>query len=203
MRCLMCGEWIGAASFADLFQNPDVLCPECRGSWKRISRRFRFEGRKAYALYAYNDAFSSCLIQFKELGDEALKDVFLYPDRARLRRMYRGRTLVLLPSSEAKRRERGFSHLEELFAGVGLPMLEPFVKTDAGDQKRRTREERRQMRAGIALKPGIVLPKKLVLADDVITTGSTMRGALAALPASADVEVFACALTLRHDRKDS
>jgi len=195
MRCLMCGERIGTDTFSDLFQPEDVLCVSCRGQWKRISRRFRFCGKEAYALYEYNEAFSACLIQFKELGDEALKDAFLYPDRSRLKRMYRGRTLLLLPSAADKTEERGFSHLKELFEGTGLPVLEPFVKLEEGDQKARRRRERKTMEHGIALKPGIRLPRRVVLADDVITSGSTMKGALSVLPASLDVRIFACALT--------
>ena len=172
MRCLMCGEPIGTETFADLFRGEDVLCSACRGQWKRISHRFRFCGKNAFGLYEYNDAFSSCLIQFKELGDEALKDVFLYPDCARLKRMYHGRTLLLLPSAAEKLEARGFSHLWEMFESIGLPMLEPFVKRDT-----------------------VHLPKRVVLADDVITSGSTMKGALAVLPKDLDVQVFACAIT--------
>lgn len=195
MRCLMCGEIIGTDTFADLFRKEDLLCSSCRGEWKRINQRFRFCGKKAYVLYEYNDAFSACLIQFKELGDEALKDVFLYPDRTRLKRMYHGRTLLLLPSSAEKMEARGFSHLQELFESVGLSMVEPFEKREAGDQKARTRRERKTMESGITLKPGIRLPKRVVLADDVITSGSTMKGAMAVLPKDLDVQVFACAIT--------
>lgn len=195
MRCLMCGEPIGTETFADLFRGEDVLCSACRGQWKRISHRFRFCGKNAFGLYEYNDAFSSCLIQFKELGDEALKDVFLYPDCARLKRMYHGRTLLLLPSAAEKLEARGFSHLWEMFESIGLPMLEPFVKRDTGDQKARTRRERKTMESGITLKAGVHLPKRVVLADDVITSGSTMKGALAVLPKDLDVQIFACAIT--------
>ena len=203
MRCLMCGKQMTKETFADLFREDDVLCADCRDGWKRISRRFRFQGRKAFALYEYNAAFSSCLLQFKECGDEALKTAFLYPDRRLLKRMYHGRTLLLLPSSEEKERERAFSHLKELFEGVGLPMLEPFLKTGEQSQKSLSRRERREMSSGIILKPGIVLPRRCVLADDVITTGSTMKGALSVLPEGLDVRIFACALTPSHTSEDS
>ena len=203
MRCLMCGKLMTKETFADLFRKEDVLCTDCRDGWKRIGRRFRFQGRNAFALYEYNAAFSSCLLQFKECGDEALKTVFLYPDRRLLRRMYHGRTLLLLPSSEEKQKERGFSHLRELFEGIGLPMIEPFVKTGEQSQKSLGRKERREMSRGIILKPGIALPRRCVLADDVITTGSTMKGALSVLPEGLDIRIFACALTPSHTSEDS
>lgn len=203
MRCLMCGKPMTKETFADLFREEDVLCADCRDGWKRISRRFRFRGRKAFALYEYNAAFSSCLLQFKECGDEALKTVFLYPDRRLLKRMYRGRTLLLLPSSEEKEKERGFSHLRELFEGIGLPMTEPFLKTGEKSQKSLGRKERHEMARGIILKPGVALPRRCVLADDVITTGSTMKGALSVLPEGLDIRIFACALTPSHTSEDS
>ena len=202
MRCLMCGKPMSKETFADLFREEDVLCADCRDGWKRIRRNFRFQGKKAFVLYEYNAAFSSCLLQFKECGDEALKTAFLYPDRGMLRRMYHGRTLLLMPSSEEKERERGFSHLKELFEGVGLPMMEPFLKTGEQSQKSLGRKERRNMSRGILLKPGIVLPHRCVLADDVITTGSTMRGALSVLPEGLDLRIFACALTPSRTSED-
>lgn len=195
MRCLMCHKPIRRDSFATLFQKEDVLCTDCRSAWKRIEKRFRFEGHDAFALYAYAGGFSECLLQYKELCDEALKPVFLYPDRGLLRRMYHGRTLLLLPSSKEKEAYRGFSHLAGMFEGLDLPMMEPFEKTENISQKNRSREERAVMASAIRLKPGVRIPKKVVLADDVITTGSTMKGALAALPKGRDIKIFACGMT--------
>ena len=39
--------------------------------------------------------------------------------------------------------------------------------------------------------------------DDVITTGSTMKGALSVLPEGLDIRIFACALTPSHTSEDS
>ncbi len=202
MRCLMCGKTMSRASFTELFRKEDVLCEACRGRWKRIDRKFRFHGVPAWVLYEYAGGFSECLLQFKECYDEALKPVFLFPDRRRIHQVFHARTLLLMPSSEKKTAERGFSHLKELFECLDLPMMEPFVKVKDDDQKNRSREERNQMRHGIALKEHIVLPEKVVLADDVITTGSTMEGALSVLPPGLNIRIFACGMAARkHDKK--
>ena len=201
MRCLMCGKKMTTDTFSDLFRQEDVLCSDCRSGWKRIDRRFRFDGIPAFALYEYNDAFSSCLIQFKECGDEALKHVFLYPDQRKLERMYKGSAMLLLPSSRKKQQERGFSHLYMLFSQLRLPVLEPFVKVDEIEQKEMNFVERQKMTSGIALKEGIEIPKRIVLADDVITTGSTMRGAIAVLPKRRNIRIFACAVSPLLEKK--
>ncbi|MBQ1467364.1 MAG: hypothetical protein IIZ27_02690, partial [Solobacterium sp.] len=42
-------------------------------------------------------------------------------------------------------------------------------------------EERQKMSSQIRLKRNITIPSRVVLADDIVTTGSTMRGARNAL----------------------
>ena len=88
---------------------------------------------------------------------------------------------MLMPSSPQNLERRGFSHLQEIFACVRMPMLEVFTKTDTAVQKELTYEERQQMKEHIILKEGAVIPKKVLLCDDVYTTGATIRGALRAL----------------------
>lgn len=181
MRCLMCGKTIGENSLRELLAGDDLLCEECRNGWHRTGKRFTVDGVKAYAEYAYDGGFRDCLLQFKECGDEALKDVFLYKTGDSFRRKYRGWTLLLMPSSPQNLERRGFSHLQEIFSCVRMPMLEVFAKTDTAVQKELTYEERQQMKEHIILKEGAVVPKKVLLCDDVLTTGATIRGALKAL----------------------
>ncbi|MBQ9327428.1 MAG: ComF family protein [Solobacterium sp.] len=198
MRCLMCGRPMYTTTINDLFSRQDVLCAQCRAEWKRLNRTLRFEGKKLHVLYEYNPAFASCLLQYKECMDEALKPVFLYPDRTALKLRYIGRTILLLPSEPRKLQERGFSHLAGMFEGLGLPVLEPFYKDEERSQKGHSAKEREAMIKHIRLKTGITLPKHVVLADDVITTGSTMKGALSVLPERTDVVLFSVAMALRQ-----
>ena len=139
----------------------------------------------------YDEAFSKCLIQYKELADEVLKDVFLYEEVRWFRRVYRGARLAMLPSSPMKLQSRGFSHLKRMFECTGMEIIEPFVKLDSADQKKRSVSERRKMEHGIFLKPDADLKGKIVLCDDTITTGSTLKGALNALGDKAeDIEIY-------------
>lgn len=178
MYCLMCGKRLSTGSFIDIFIGEDGLCEACRKQWIRKNIHFYLGNTKVESTYVYNDAFSSCLIQYKECLDEALKDVFLYEVKNQIRWKYRGYTIVLMPSTQEKIEIRGFHHLRLMFEGCGLKTMDPFMKNTNTSQKKLSYIRRKEVTHQIVLKEGIVLPKKLLLVDDTITTGSTLKGAL-------------------------
>lgn len=181
MRCLICGKELGYGSIRDIVYGDDPLCMDCRRQWKKKRIRFSFDGYPLYASYIYNEAFSKCLIQYKELADEALKDAFLFEDLKWFRRTFRRRQIVLMPSSRMKLESRGFSHLRKMFECTGMEITEPFIRLDEGSQKQKNRQERMEIENRIILKPDAALNKRIVLCDDTITTGATLKGALNAL----------------------
>lgn len=179
MRCLLCDAIRERSGLYGTLFSDDPLCENCRKEWQRQDIHMRFEGVPLYGTYVYNDAFSKCLIQYKECMDEALAPVFLYGIAGQLHHRYHGYTVLLMPSSAAKIKERGFHHLEKMLEPMGLPILDPFEKTDDRSQKEKHADERESI--VLRLKEGIVLPKKILLADDTITSGSTLRAALSLL----------------------
>ncbi len=176
MRCLYCDKELGQGSLRDIFIGEDPLCYACRKKWQKEPIHFLLEGIEVDADYLYEEAFSSCLIQYKECYDEAFKDAFLFEVKKKLRRRYRGYTLCMMPSSQHKYEERGFSHLYEMFRCIGLPILEPFVKASDISQKGKGKKNRMDMKDAIRCTQS--LPEKIVLCDDTITTGATLCGAL-------------------------
>ena len=126
MRCLLCDREMQQGSLKDILFEEDVICEACRSKWERKKIDFRLDGIRVRSDYVYNDAFSECLIQYKECCDEALKDVFLYPIRKQLRKRYRGYTICLMPSSTKKLAMRGFNHLAGMYENLGMKMIEPF-----------------------------------------------------------------------------
>jgi competence protein ComFC len=193
-RCLLCGKELDQGSFRDVFFSEDLLCQACRSGWVRAGKTPPLQTVPREAGWIYNEAFATALLQYKEVGDEALKDIFLQPLARRLRHRYRDYTLVLMPSRPEHIAARGFSHLWLTFAQLHLPMLEPFAKVQNGVQKGRSRRERLKMRQGILLKEGISLPHKLLLVDDVCTTGATLEGALRVLPEGHEVRIFTASI---------
>lgn len=195
MRCLMCNREITEGkSISEILLEEDFLCHACRRQWIYKKRKFKFEGYPCRTLLEYNEAFSKALIQYKECYDEALAPVFLYPYKSEVKRYLKGRTLLLLPSSKEKVEARGFSALRGMYECLGLPIKEPFIKLKQGNQKTKGYLQRKEVAHEIGLSEGISLPEKIALVDDVITTGSTMKGALNALRhGNYDIRIFVLA----------
>ena len=141
-RCLLCGRNTGETTVYDALFSDDLLCLSCRSGWQKRKLEMELAGLKLESSYVYNGAFSSALVQYKEMGDEAIADIFMHVVRKRFIRRYRGYTLVPMPSSEEKRRARGFDHVRGMFACTGLPMVRLFEKTGEGDQKSRSKKQR-------------------------------------------------------------
>ena len=181
MHCLICGLEKGDGDIIDILENDDPLCHTCRSSLKHVRFRMKFHGYKLYASYVYDDAFAKILVQYKECFDEALKTVFLYPFRWWLILRFFSYTVCYLPSSKEKIAKRGFHHLEKMFSLLFLRQADLFEKVNDFDQKNRSVEERMRMADNIALKKDCVVPKKILLVDDTITTGASLLGALRCL----------------------
>ncbi len=190
MRCLLCHKEMGSDDLYDLLLSQDVLCHSCRRKWQRRDISFEVGGKKGYAPYVYEENFAHCLIQFKEVGDEALQDIFLWNLKEKLHRKYRGYTLCLMPSSLSKQERRGFSHLERMFACLQLHTIEPFEQIVDFNQKNMPAKYRKEMAYNIRWKGEYDIPKKILLCDDTITTGSTLQGALSCLKEKAEIQIL-------------
>lgn len=81
-----------------------------------------------------------------------------------------------------------------LARGVGLPLADVLVRRSARDQRELGRDERAANLAGTVGVVEDVRGLRLLLVDDVITTGATVREAARALLARGALAVSACAL---------
>lgn len=158
--CIRCGAPFG-----------DLLCTECS-----------VEGTSS----AMAEALDRCLAPYlaELLYDTALHAQAAAPDR------YGGvlsgvDALVFVPATAAAFRRRGFDHMEAIarsFSDLsGVPLLDALVKYGHGDQRELGRVERRERARGMYETVEDVRACRLLLIDDVITTGATMAAASAEL----------------------
>lgn len=155
-----------------IFYNWDVLCDDCRKQMSVAGMTFSLGGLSCESLYVYEGVVKDILIQYKELMDEALYPVFLYPYIQYLRKKYKGYSLVVVPSSDSAYKRRGFSHVEKMFGVLGLPIVNVFSK-DEIVQKKVTFKERTKIQGHIHM-DGKIPQTPLLIVDDMCTTGSTL-----------------------------
>ena len=155
-----------------MFINSDVVCMECREKMKLAGITFSLDELRCESLYVYEGVVKDMLLQYKELMDEALYTVFLYPFMSYIRKKYRGYTLVIAPSSENAIKRRGFSHVEKMFSVLGMPMVYPFMKDDV-EQKHRSIKQRHLVKKDLRIVDRLP-DTPLLLVDDICTTGSTL-----------------------------
>ena len=162
-------------------------------------QHFEIEGVKVFTLYEYNEGFSRLLIQYKEQRDIGLKDVFLDGHLLKIKWKYRKYQKIMMPSSETQLKIRGFNHLQLMFSKLDDELLSVFNKLDNTKQAQLGKAQRSKVH--FELNDEIMkVQKKIVLLDDVITTGSTIKEALRLLkPYDLEICVFCIAMTPREN----
>ena len=192
--CLWCGRSLKYGStLKNLFYIDDVLCEKCRQSLEYRPKKIRLHNIEVQGLYVYEGLLRDMMIQYKELYDEALFPVFLWQDRRKLSRKYRGYTVVPVPSSASLNKERGFFPVERLFGILGLPVLDVLYKTDDYQQKNMPGNEKGSIAEHLKLRDR-ELPERILLVDDIMTTGETVKAAYNLLKEnSKTVKVLICA----------
>jgi predicted amidophosphoribosyltransferase len=110
-------------------------------------------------------------------------------------------TLVPVPTSRAAFRRRGFRVIELVAARAGLETAPLLVATrQTGDQRRLDQHLRRANVAG-SLRARGVAGRRVIVLDDVITTGATLAEAVRALEAAGAVVVGAATVAATPRRR--
>jgi predicted amidophosphoribosyltransferase len=209
-RCVVCagaGSQLCATCREDLSRLEPPLCARCGApvAWP-VERCRECAGRRiafatARAAVGYDEAARRLVHAWKERGlrrlaaeTAALVAERLPPPEAD--------AVTFVPADRTRRRERGHNPAERLARELALlwelpcePLLE---RVRGGRQRGATASERRSVRGAFrAIAPA---PRRVILIDDVYTTGATASAASTTLRAAGArrVEVVTFARTLRR-----
>ena len=163
-----------------------LTCTEC---WESS---FAFEG--AVCVGSLERPLSRCVTLYKDAGERRLA--------GRFGEMLAGRVsswgpwadaVTFVPASPAARARRGFDHGESLGSAVahalGIPLLAVLRPGDSVDQRGLSRASRHDNASLSVVTCGVVLPDRMLLVDDVFTTGATLDAGARALLEAGVLEV--------------
>ena len=124
--------------------------------------------------FVYNEAMKDFFSQYKFQGDYTLYSVFTEVLQKELKG-YSDYTLVPIPVSSEKYQTRGFNQVTAFLEGTKLQFKEILEKYDTIAQSSKMREERLQSQQCFKVKDNVQVPTKVLLIDDIYTTGSTLQ----------------------------
>ena len=112
--------------------------------------------------------------------------------------------MVPAPSAEEADEERGFNHVVEMFQSLNLPMKKCVHKTRQIKQADLNAEERKNIKNFLTIDDVDLSGKKILIVDDVFTTGSTVRAMIKLIskktPKSIKVLVMSKTVNLENRR---
>lgn len=164
-----------------LLNNVDI-CNECFNECKPTFKKFLFHNYEVLSIYEYKNLIKEKLFVFKGCFDYELYSIFLYQFSYELNLKYRGYYVVYIPSNKSDDKKRGFNHVREMFGFLKLKELDLLEKSKLNKQAKNSYKERKRNEKTLILKRNVDLKgKKILIVDDVITTGTTLLSAITLL----------------------
>jgi ComF family protein len=156
------------------------------------------------AAFFYGGPLGDAIIAFKHSGHaEYGKRLGLIMVAALKSELPEVDLVVPVPLHRKRARQRGYNQAAILAKVVGLAVDTParevmYRVVDTGSQRGRNREERFAQLAGAfaVRRVGDVADKRILLVDDVVTTGATMQGCAVALSRAGARRICALSLAL-------
>lgn len=184
--CPGCGRMSGDAR----------LCQDCQ-TWQDKGETL-IENR---ALYVYNQQMKDYMARYKFIGDYRLRVLFKGGMRKQIRRRMRAEKIDMvtsIPISSQRLQTRGFNQVH-VFIPISKGFLEPLTVSDNHkvDQSSKTRVDRLQTTQPFEFKEGMepwIRGRRILLVDDVYTTGRTLYHASALLKSAGAAAVFSMTL---------
>lgn len=195
----MCFKEIKPNDLHSFFCKYPVICGECMSKFKPKFRQFSINNYKGISVYDYDEQIENVLFQFKGCYDIELKDVFIARFAKEFHLYFHNYYIVPIPSYYLDDMKREFNHVEEMFSCLKLPILKVITKNQKYKQSDQKKSDRKQIEKVLTLSDvEKVKGKRILLVDDVCTTGSSLTAATKLLEAChpKDIKILVMSKTI-------
>lgn len=187
--CLICGS------------SESQFCDHCRRDWNSNPRKIEGESFPVYASIPYTDKAKMVLLSAKENGEKFTTDLLVKELKASIKELLvyesaesKEVLLVPIPSSRRTTRRRGIDFISTLTKAIEIELNSERSKAsfrrcrilslskEVQDQSGLSESQRHEnLRGAFQVVSSFKSDLPIVVVDDVITTGSTLREAVRAL----------------------
>lgn len=192
--CQICGR--------EILADDEELCESCK--------RHRFLFKRSIALVAYDDVAARSISRIKYTGAREFLDYYGREAVRRrgdeLRRMQID-AIVPVPVHPSRKRKRGYNQAtvlaEVMGAELGVPVYEAALyrrKKTAASKELNAAERLKNLMSAFYAGPISQDLRRVLLVDDIFTTGATMESCTRTLLAAGVEEVYCFALAIRSER---
>ncbi|WNF22621.1 ComF family protein [Mesobacillus jeotgali] len=187
--CDICGR---PFSSLDAEYRNEGLCLDCR-RWEE-DEFWNGSLDKNTSLYSYSSVTKEVIARFKFRGDYVLAEVFA-EDFLKSSQAWQYDYIVPIPLSEERLYERGFNQSEAIIRAAGLKPTQLLSRVHTEKQSKKSRSERIHLDQVFRADSDLDLRgKKILLVDDIYTTGSTLRHAARLLKENGAGRVYSLTL---------
>ncbi len=218
-RCLYCDRVTDPDTYCCPYCEPDVphmeepLCYRCGRTRKLcVCRDHRRQFDRCVAAMRYEDGVARAVLSLKKEQDAEAVEAMATEMVTALRRFTNAASLDFVscvPMHRKERRERSYNQSELLAKEIAVMLDLPFVQTltklyDTRPQKSLHHFERGGNLLGVFDLIADVKEKKILLIDDVITTGATLHecAKMMKIGGAASVTALVFAATVPKDKED-